>query len=400
MSSLPPGANLSSIPLAVNPDGDPPDFGGGPSLQPAVLGTGAAFVTVSFIAVLIRLYAVFKSTRKLYPEDYVCLLGELFAIAYWATDYTVHSRYDGFRHSWDIAVSSYPYMAEIDIVEQVLSGVAHTLVKCSITLFYIRFFSILDWVRIVCYMLLTFIPIFYTTYVALGLGYCIPGPGYDWITVAGKCTKIAAPATVAAGVFAVLIDIILFALPFFVISRLNLNKDKKRGLAILFLFGFLIVASSVVDLAYRVIIFLGLYDAIWNGTNVTITSYTEMFGTVIVSCAPGLYSFWRASVIQSSLYQSICSFFRNDSRNSLEILGHSVEKLHSCPPGEGCSICANARRGNGTLASSSSQELVNPSIPLEGITKHTVIKQRSDIEPDLEKSQNGRWEMENTAKNW
>ncbi|KAI0535047.1 hypothetical protein GGR58DRAFT_480561 [Xylaria digitata] len=399
MSGLPPGADLSTIPLTVNPNGSPPDFDGGPSLQTAVLGTGVVFITVSFTVLLIRLYAVFKTTKRLYAEDYACSVGELFAIAYWVTNYIAHSR-AGFRHSWDTPLSELAFISKLDVVEQALSGVAHTLMKCSIILFYIRIFSILRWIRIICYTLLIFTPIFYATYVALGLAYCIPGPGKGWLTSPATCTNISVPATVAAGAVAVLIDIILFVLPFFVVSKLNLSRDKKKALVIVFLIGVLIIASSVADLAFRVIVYLGLDDPIWNATQVTITSYTEMFGTEIVSCAPGLYSFWRASVTQSSAYHSIRSLFLGSSKSYTTTAVHSDGKPHSCPPAEACSFCSHGQDGNHIYASVSSQELVSPPIPLEGITKHTVIRQHSNTESTLEKSQNRSLEMQNTTTEW
>jgi hypothetical protein len=59
----------STIALAPNPNGDPPDFDGGPTLQPAILGTGIFLITVSLIVVILRLFTGFKNTRKLHLDD-------------------------------------------------------------------------------------------------------------------------------------------------------------------------------------------------------------------------------------------------------------------------------------------------------------------------------------------
>ncbi|KAI0160704.1 hypothetical protein GGR57DRAFT_519594 [Xylariaceae sp. FL1272] len=177
MSSQSIDPDLFQIPLAMNPNGNPLNFDGGLSLQSAFLGTGVTFISVSFPVLVIRLYAVFKSSKRLYPEDCLCAIGELCAITYWATIYAIHSEAGVFMHSWDIPVTTYtPFIAKTDLAEQVFSAAAHFLVKCSIILFYIRMFSVLNWVRVVCYGLLVFTPPFYILYVSISVGYCIPGP--------------------------------------------------------------------------------------------------------------------------------------------------------------------------------------------------------------------------------
>ena len=59
----------SKTPIAVNPNGDPPNFGGGPTLQPAVLATGVIFIPISVIVVIIRLVMSIRTSKKLYYDD-------------------------------------------------------------------------------------------------------------------------------------------------------------------------------------------------------------------------------------------------------------------------------------------------------------------------------------------
>lgn len=62
-------SDLSNVPLAVNPSGDPPNFSDGASLQPAVLATGIVFITISIIFVLIRVGTSLYDSRKLFLDD-------------------------------------------------------------------------------------------------------------------------------------------------------------------------------------------------------------------------------------------------------------------------------------------------------------------------------------------
>jgi hypothetical protein len=80
---VPPGVDLSQIPLAPNPSGDPPNFNGGPNLASTILATGITFMTISLIFVIIRLATGWNHTKKIHLDDYCCLLGELAGMAYW-----------------------------------------------------------------------------------------------------------------------------------------------------------------------------------------------------------------------------------------------------------------------------------------------------------------------------
>lgn len=62
-------SDLSAIPLSVNPNGDPPNFAHGASLQPAVLASGIVFITVSILFVLIRVGTSLYNSRKLFLDD-------------------------------------------------------------------------------------------------------------------------------------------------------------------------------------------------------------------------------------------------------------------------------------------------------------------------------------------
>lgn len=69
MGDVPPGIDLSQIPLAPNPNGDPPNFDGGPTLEPTILATGIVFIAISLIFVIIRLGTSLKTTGKFRLDD-------------------------------------------------------------------------------------------------------------------------------------------------------------------------------------------------------------------------------------------------------------------------------------------------------------------------------------------
>jgi hypothetical protein len=57
------------VPLAVNPNGQPPNFVDPPSLQPAMLAVGITLIVLGGTILALRLYANLKHSRKLYLDD-------------------------------------------------------------------------------------------------------------------------------------------------------------------------------------------------------------------------------------------------------------------------------------------------------------------------------------------
>ncbi|KAI3390483.1 hypothetical protein diail_9511, partial [Diaporthe ilicicola] len=99
-------SNPSEIPLGVNPNGDPPDFVNGASLQPAVLASGIVLIAISIIFVLVRSGTSLYNSRKLFLDDYLCIIGEAFGLAYWFVFYEGQVTQGVAKHSWDIPVTA------------------------------------------------------------------------------------------------------------------------------------------------------------------------------------------------------------------------------------------------------------------------------------------------------
>lgn len=100
-------------------------------------------------------------------------------------------------------------------------------------------FGILRWVKITCYGLLGATIVLYGAYLIALLCLCIPAPGQPWDSVLLARCATTEPATITIGVCGAVIDLAIFLTPFFIIAGLKLQRDKKRGLAIVFLIGFL-----------------------------------------------------------------------------------------------------------------------------------------------------------------
>lgn len=113
--------------------------------------------------------------------------------------------------------------------------------KAAILTLFIRIFRTLKWLRLTCYGLLVFTFLIYGSIIAINAVLCVPPPGSTWNAATLKKCEHHGPALVVNGVFGVVVNLIIFALPFPVIIRINLGRKKKIGLTVVFSIGGLYV---------------------------------------------------------------------------------------------------------------------------------------------------------------
>ena len=69
MAAIPPGADLSKIPLAPNPNRDPPNFVNPPNQAVVVLAVGVPLVAISSCFVSLRIFTNYRVAHKLGLDD-------------------------------------------------------------------------------------------------------------------------------------------------------------------------------------------------------------------------------------------------------------------------------------------------------------------------------------------
>ncbi|EZF73886.1 hypothetical protein H105_04225 [Trichophyton soudanense CBS 452.61] len=296
----------SKTPLAPNPSGGPSNFVDPPTLDSAIISLGVVLISISMLCLTIRLITNYKHTGKLGLDDYLCVFGEATAIGYWAVIESVAQ--DGVaRHSWDVPASVVTTsFIKRQFAQQMIVAPALWATKSAVLVLYIRIFNSVRWISRISYGLIILMFLVYGINIILATVYCLPRNGAPWdATAFARCAK---PVTLAIfiGSFTVLTDFIIFLLPFPIILKLQMAQGKKVGLAIVFLVGFTTVIMSIISLGFRVQLFLG-DDPVWNGLRISLTTFAELFGTVIVSCAPSIYSYWLNFVRPSTVYSTIRS---------------------------------------------------------------------------------------------
>ncbi|KAI1476948.1 hypothetical protein K445DRAFT_141919 [Daldinia sp. EC12] len=368
LSTLP-GVDPSRTPLIDNPNGEPPDFEGGPTLQWIILATGFVLIPISTILIVIRLVVSLKHNRQLHLDDCLCVAGEAFGIAYWVVLYKFQVKPGLFRHTWNVPVSALTVTVfEGHFVGEVLNMIAHAFVKSSIPVFFIRVFGSLKWVRYTCYVLTVAVVIFSASPLISLVVVCMPVPSERWDSAfVAMCATSSGPQTIAMGVFAVIFDIIVVIMPIFITARLVIDPDKKRNLIIVFLIGLLVVATSVTGLAYRIIVRDG-NDPLWIDGNIAITSYTEIFGTAIVGCIPGLRAFWLDMTDKARRWSKLPSGRQQPDRSETSSLPGQSGFPQEVPPLSSPGSRYHYKRPEAVRSLASTQGLKDQLTPLTPLT--------------------------------
>ncbi|PQE04909.1 integral membrane protein [Rutstroemia sp. NJR-2017a BBW] len=278
----------NTTPLSLNPSGAPPNFKNPETQAPTVLATGILLIILSTLCVGIRIYIGWKHTKKLQLDDYLTVFGLAGAIAYWAIIYSLAA--DGWgRHSWDVPLSflnsSY---------SNILISPVKFVITAAIIIVYRRLFGVLKWVRIV-------------QNVGIALYWYIPRPGdADSITSALLRTEKTASSAIVNACCSTVVDIALFIIPFVIVPTLNMSREKRRAIYVVFLLGILVIVADCVGIAYKTYGVLGKHgDPFWVGMIAIITIYAETFALVMISCIPALSTFFIGTVAKSRFYSSI-----------------------------------------------------------------------------------------------
>ncbi|KAK0726315.1 hypothetical protein B0T21DRAFT_371363 [Apiosordaria backusii] len=335
-------------------------------LEPIILATGATLIPITVMIVTLRI-ATGRLISKLHVDDYVCLFTLSLGIAQWGTMYRV-AQLGVAKHSWDVPLTAITRSVyQIWMTHALLGMVSFLSTKVLILTFYLRLFGTIRWVRRTCYTLLVLCLIIYGTIGVWYIAGCVPS---GWSSKLPVCEETG-PLILMGGAFTVAVDVLLFVLPFPIIWRLHLDRAKKRGLVVLFLFAILIIATSTVSLAYRVsIVINGTEDPSWDGAQVSITAYVEIFGTVIVACAPALYTFWTRIFTQTRTYTKLRSMLGLEPQRQPDISLGTWNTWRAANETR-----ATTRRPN-DMATESSQDLIQAQIPMNRIQKTVTVTHR------------------------
>ncbi|KAI0024606.1 hypothetical protein F4780DRAFT_724348 [Xylariomycetidae sp. FL0641] len=250
-------SELWNIPAAQPPPGKQPNFVNPPSQAP-VLATGVYVLgPLLLVFFTFRIYTRAHLTRALGVDDLLCAVAFASVLAYGGVLLAILNL-DPFsplgRHMWDIPVAAFSNeYSELVIMALTTSSTAAMLVKFTILAFYYRLFRPVQLARWLIWTGIATIAAFYLVTIIVLLANCIPHHSETWqsrVNV-GTCPVVQVRIALAQGVFGLVSDLYILAIPVWQVSGLSLPPKRKAGLLVVFLTGLMAIASSAGGLATR-----------------------------------------------------------------------------------------------------------------------------------------------------
>ncbi|KAF7876408.1 hypothetical protein EAF04_001500 [Stromatinia cepivora] len=375
--NLPPGTDLTRVPLAVNPSGAPPNFVNPPSLIGTVQGVGIALAIVSFGMVCLRWRINLKHDHKITLDDLFVAIGFVLALGYTGM---VCSMGTSSRHAWDtpLSILNPEYMQKL-FATSLFYGPMLFFAKSAILLLYLRAFRPKRWLRIGVYITLGVLLPVYWMNVGMGIAWCMPHHGDPWaLPVLVNCNHLATPGFVQAGVN-IAADLAIFFLPLPIILKLQMPRSKKIALCGVFATGILALVASALTVYYRVQI-IHNPDSTWSTAQTYVCIQAEVYATIMVACMPSFARAWNVSFKETKFYASLQYLF-----TSIKSTPNSLKDSRKQASGESSNLQNDSRYvelHNGTHDNEVRTEGSSRSKNNAGIYRMVTVNVSSETAPD------------------
>ncbi|KAI5917142.1 hypothetical protein F4810DRAFT_697708 [Camillea tinctor] len=245
--------DYTQIPAGIPPSGVIPNLVDPPSLSPAYRGIIYSFVPLMFVFLVCRLYVRTRMLPDLGFDDVFCILGAGSIIAYCGVLLPLLDEPLG-RHLWDVPISDVnDRYLKYSTVILVLFFLGALFVKLALLLLYLRLFKIHPLAYKLIWSGVAALSAFYLISMILILNQCVPRAGQTWLTTTftGNCTPMQNGLSKGSGIFGLISDLYILAIPVWLISRLTFSRKRKVGVIAVFMTGLIACGFSAAGLAAR-----------------------------------------------------------------------------------------------------------------------------------------------------
>ncbi|EFY85247.1 hypothetical protein MAC_08707 [Metarhizium acridum CQMa 102] len=266
--------NYTQTPAGIPPAGVSPNFIDPPSLSVAYQGVIYSFVPLMFMFLVCRLYVRVRMLRNFGLDDGACKISQDIGqqgtfgsiIAYCGVLIPLLDHPLG-RHLWDVPMSEItdrylkarvPYIysspqplsgcfkvkadkqaTQYSTVILVAFFLSALFVKLGLLFFYFRLFQIYRLAYWLIWAGVGAVSAFYLISTVLLLDRCVPRQGQTWLetTYTGSCTPVQNGLSKGSGIFGLISDLYILAVPLWFVSQLRLPTKRKLGVSAVFLTG-------------------------------------------------------------------------------------------------------------------------------------------------------------------
>ncbi|KAI1475556.1 hypothetical protein F4774DRAFT_413729 [Daldinia eschscholtzii] len=265
------------------------------------LGVGIPTIILATCFVAIRLWTTWEQEKKFRIEEYICIIViALFIPAFALRIYVVRA------YEVPEGLNGSPsFILTMEMGQTIIAAFLSSFAKVPLFMLYVRLFGTIKWVRMVCYYSIAITLLQFIIGSSLVGAFCNPTVKNTLDAfLTDRCWAWRSYVVLCNGAITLVTDMILFVIPFPVITKLQLSRPKKIKLAIVFTAGFFGIVIGGISLDWRVI-------TLRNGV---IPAYTLMLSTVVecsvaimISCVPAIPPFWTKHVSKTTFYLRIQS---------------------------------------------------------------------------------------------
>ncbi|MCJ1312322.1 hypothetical protein MMC25_005996 [Agyrium rufum] len=286
-------------PAAAPPEGVIPNLVNPYSDGSALVIVSSVLLVIMWISVTLRLVTKGFIARKWFWDDATCVVGTLFATAYYGiTTSSVKLGHVG-THQWDITLGellSVPFI-KISYLAAVLAPPTYFFIKITFFITYLHLFRPNRALRLAIWLGGIVTLLVYTGFFLALMILTTPGKE-GWVAhfEGPKQTSSAVLSMPLPGV-GLGIDLYILVIPIIGIWNLQLPLQRKIGVGLVFFTAILAVIASLLSIIYRVTITRNPFaDLTYNLMPVFLTSNIEMTLGVTVSCMPTFSNLLRHSL--------------------------------------------------------------------------------------------------------
>ncbi|KAI0521860.1 hypothetical protein F5B22DRAFT_506582 [Xylaria bambusicola] len=288
---------LDQIPALPPPPGVKSDFNHPETREELARIVVGLTYGLMLIFLALRIYARVKFTNSLGIDDYLSLAAGASITAFTGLSLSLFGNPLG-PHQWNVPLSHFneSFLGRT-LSSIVMFSVSSLFVKTALLSLYLRVFAPSPTARVMIWLGIVTIVVFYTISVILNIRFCTPlsmttpvPDEEEWAKKleASNCSQPVYNLNAAVGLFGVVSDIYVLVIPISMVYGLRMPRNRKLGILGIFLTGLLAVALSITSSAFRVLQ-LKSYDFTWD----SIPSYTlraaELNVGLICSCMPVVF---------------------------------------------------------------------------------------------------------------
>ncbi|KAI1293943.1 hypothetical protein F5Y03DRAFT_326887 [Xylaria venustula] len=288
---------LEQIPALPPPPGVQSDFQHPRSRE--ALGKIVVGLTYGLMVIFLalRIYARYTAINSLGVDDYLSLAAGASITGFTGISISLFGNPLG-PHQWDVPLARFnENFLGRTLSSLVLFALSSIFVRTALLSLYLRVFAPNRAARMMIWVGITVIVVFYTLSIVLNIRFCVPlsmttpvpNP-VEWANKlkASSCSQPVYNLNAAVGLFGVLSDIYVLMIPVSMVYKLRIPRSRKFGILGIFLTGLLAVSLSGLSTVFR-FLQLDSYDFTWD----SIPSYTlraaELNIGLICSCMPVVF---------------------------------------------------------------------------------------------------------------